>query len=216
MNQDDQQQKDPWTEETTLEGNKLLLEPLGSKHLPTLTKNLCGKPGGKVPITSWHGFHSNIRTENDIREKLIDPTSTLREQKIGNGFVIVLKESMEAIGISRYLEIKRRHKSLEIGGTWIGTDWQKTFVNTEAKLLLLTHAFEVLGCQRVEFRVDSLNFNSQRAVLRIGAKYEGELRQSSLLPDGRKRDYKMYSIIDQEWPNLKRNLQWHLEKYVLV
>jgi RimJ/RimL family protein N-acetyltransferase len=158
--------KDPWTDEIALEGHRLVLQPLARPHLESLTRNLCGKPGGKVAIASWHGFHSNINTEADVLEKLITPTHQARQEKIGNGFAMVLKDSGEAVGVSRYMELKRRHHSLEIGGTWIGADWQKTFVNTEAKLLMLSHAFEVIACQRVEFRVDSLNFNSQRAVLR--------------------------------------------------
>ena len=79
---------------------------------------------------------------------------------------------------------------------------------------MLGFAFEQIGCQRVEFRVDSLNFKSQNAVLRIGAKYEGELRQSALIPDGRKRDYKVYSILDNEWINVKTTLNWYLDKNV--
>jgi RimJ/RimL family protein N-acetyltransferase len=106
------------------------------------------------------------------------------------------------------------HKYLAIGGTWVGEKWQKTFVNTAAKILMLSHAFEVIGCQRVEFRVDALNFNSQRGVHRLGAKYEGELRNACQLPDGRERDYRVYSILDSEWPSIKATLNWCLEKRV--
>lgn len=82
------------------------------------------------------------------------------------------------------------------------------------KLLMLSHAFETIRCQRVKFRVDAFNFNSQRAVLRLGAKYEGELRNSCLLPEGRKRNYKIYSILDSEWSNIKATLNWYLDNYV--
>ncbi len=137
-----------------------------------------------------------------------------REQQLSNGFAIVLKSSGEAVGKSYLMSLNRPYNYLEIGGTWVGTRWQETFVNTEAKLLMLTYAFEKIGCQRVEFRVDSLNFNSQRGVLRLGAKFEGELRNSCLFPDGRKRDYRVYSIIESEWPNIKTTLNWYLDKYV--
>lgn len=116
--------------------------------------------------------------------------------------------------MSRLMAFNRLHNYLEIGGTWIGDKWQKTFVNTEAKLLMLTYVFETIRCQRVEFRADSLNFNSQKSILRLGAKFEGELRNSCILADGRQRDYRVYSIIDSEWPNIKQTLNWYMDKYV--
>lgn len=197
---------DVWTQPIVLEGRKLRLEPLSLKHLDDLSENLL-KPN------AWHLIHWGTKTPEDLKLKL-EKTIAAQEQQQGLGLAMVIKNGNEAGGISHYMHLNRQHNFLEIGGTWIGQKWQKTFVNTEAKLLMLTHAFENLGCQRVEFRVDSLNFNSQRAVTRIGAKYEGELRQSAKLPDGRKRDYKIYSILDGEWANVKKNLEWYLEKYV--
>lgn len=198
--------KDLWTEPVILDGRQLRLEPLSLKHLDNLCENL-------INPNAWHVVHWGTKTREDFKVK-IEKAIAAQEQQQGNGFAMVMKKNNEAGGISHFMHLNRPHKCLEIGGTWIGQKWQKTFVNTEAKLLMLTYAFETLGCQRVEFRVDSQNFNSQRAVQRIGAKYEGELRQSTLLPDGRKRDYKVYSILDGEWANVKGNLQWYLEKYV--
>jgi RimJ/RimL family protein N-acetyltransferase len=197
---------DPWTVPITLEGRQLRLEPLDYKHLDDLSRNI-------LSPNTWHAVHWGTRSRADL-EKTIERSHQVRRDKLGNSFAMVLKRGGEVVGISRLMSFNRQHNYLEIGGTWIGEKWQKTFVNTEAKLLMLTYIFENLRCQRVEFRVDSLNFNSQRGVLRLGAKYEGELRNSSLFPDGRKRDYKVYSIIDSEWPNIKTTLHWYLDKYV--
>ena len=195
---------DLWSKAVVLEGRKLRLEPLGLSHLDNLTKSL-------LSPNSWHVVHWGIRTKEDI-ERVIKNSLKVRESENGNSFAMVLKSSNEAVGMSRLMGFNRQHNYLEIGGTWIGESWQKTFVNTEAKLLMLSHAFETLGCQRVELKADAYNFNSQRGILRLGAKYEGELRNACLLPDGRRRDYKIYSIIESEWPNVKKTLEWYLDK----
>lgn len=184
----------------------MFLEPLSSRHLDDLERNLLSRD-------TWHSVHWKIKTRADL-EKSLAKSDVVRKEKSGNGFAMLLKSNHEAVGMSRLMAFNRIHNYLEIGGTWIGEKWHKTFVNTEAKLLMLTYAFESIGCQRVEFRADALNFNSQRAILRLGAKYEGELRNSCLLPDGRKRDYRVYSILDSEWPNVKATLNLYLEKYV--
>jgi RimJ/RimL family protein N-acetyltransferase len=198
--------EDRWSQAIQLEGRKLRLEPLAEKHLDDLTRNLLREH-------SWHGLHWGLRTRQDL-ETVIRRSQAVRQEKAGNGFAMVLKNTSEAVGVSHFMAFSRKHNGVEIGGTWVGQDFQKSFVNTEAKALMLGHAFEFMGCQRVEFRADSLNFNSQRAILRLGAKFEGELRRTGLLPDGRKRDYKVYSIIDSEWPNLKAALNGYLDRYV--
>ncbi len=197
---------DLWTCPVYLEGRRLMLEPLKNQHLDDLEKNLLSKD-------AWHCVHWGTKTRSDLENGLVRSESA-RKEKIGNGFAMILKSNNEAVGMSRLMGFNRMHNYLEIGGTWIGDKWQKTFVNTEAKLLMLTYVFETIYCQRVEFRADSLNFNSQKAILRLGAKFEGELRNSCVLPDGRKRDYKVYSIIESEWPNVKVTLNWYLDKYV--
>lgn len=197
---------DLWTRPTFLEGRKLNLEPLMAKHLDDLEKNLLSKH-------AWHCVHWGTKTRSDLEKGLVR-SEAVRKEKSGNGFAMILKSNNEAVGMSRMMAFNRMHNYLEIGGTWIGEKWQKTFVNTEAKLLMLTYVFETIGCQRVEFRADALNFNSQRGILRLGAKYEGELRNACVLADGRKRDYKVYSIIASEWPNVKATLNWYLDKYV--
>lgn len=197
---------DQWTAPVVLEGRKLTLEPLGLEHLDDLEKNLLSR-------NAWHYVHWGIKTRTAL-EKGIIRSQQARQEKLGNEFAMVIQSTREAVGVSRLMAFNRMNNYLEIGGTWVGEKWQKTFVNTEAKLLMLTYVFESIGCQRAEFRADALNFNSQRGILRLGAKYEGELRNSSVLSDGRKRDYKVYSIIDSEWPNIKATLNWYLDKHV--
>ncbi len=197
---------DLWIKPVILEGRKLTLEPLCSAHLDDLERNLLSEH-------AWHCVHWGTKTRADL-EKGIFRSEQVRQEKSGNGFAMRVKATNEVVGMSRLMAFNRMHNYLEIGGTWIGDKWQKTFVNTEAKLLMLSHVFESIRCQRVEFRADALNFNSQRGILRLGAKYEGELRNSCVLSDGRKRDYKVYSIIDSEWANVKATLNWYLDKYV--
>lgn len=195
-----------WSDSVDLEGHQLKLKPLGLEHLNDLERNL-------LTPQAWHSIHWGTKTRNDLEKGILNSLQA-RDQKIGNSFAMIIKSTNEVVGMSRYMMFNRSNRGIEIGGTWIGEKWKKSFVNTEAKLLMLSYAFETLNCQRVEFRADAYNFNSQRAILRLGAKFEGELRNSCLLPDGRKRDYKLYSIIDSEWSNVKTTLHWYLDKYV--
>lgn len=198
---------DIWTATVTLAGRKLKLEPASLEHLDSLAENL-------LHPQSWHGVHWGILTKEDLKKVMLERAIKARREQIGNCFAMIDLTTDKAVGLSNLMNFNRRHNFLEIGGTWVSHYYQKSFVNTEAKLLMLSYVFETLGCLRVEFRVDSLNFNSQRAVLRLGAKYEGELRQTALLPDGRKRDYRIYSILDSEWINCKLTLTQYLDKYV--
>jgi RimJ/RimL family protein N-acetyltransferase len=117
------------------------------------------------------------------------------------------KSSGRIIGCTRYMNIDARNRRVEIGSTWIGKPWQRTIVNTEAKYLMLRHAFETLGCVRVELKTDALNTRSRNAILRIGAKEEGTLRRHVLTWDGRMRDTVYFSILDSEWPAVKAELE---------
>ena len=105
------------------------------------------------------------------------------------------------------MNIAPEHRGLEIGGTWYGLEFQRTVVNTECKYLLLNYAFETLGCIRVQFKTDMRNERSQRAIERIGAKREGVLRNHMVMPDGKYRDSVFYSILDSEWPDVKKRLE---------
>lgn len=122
-------------------------------------------------------------------------------------FAIIDIASDKVVGSTRYLTIRPEHRSLEIGWTWLGQDWQRTAINTEAKLLLLTHAFETLGCVRVEFKTDGRNERSQRALERIGATREGVLRSHMIVQNNYVRDSVYFSVIKAQWPEVKQRLE---------
>jgi RimJ/RimL family protein N-acetyltransferase len=122
-------------------------------------------------------------------------------------FAVIHLAQGKAIGATRYLEIRPQHRGLEIGGTWYGLAYQRTGVNTECKYLLLKHAFEILGCVRVQFKSDSRNEKSIAAIKRIGAKPEGILRNHMILSDGTLRHSAYFSILDSEWSEVKRMLE---------
>jgi len=130
-----------------------------------------------------------------------------REARTVLPFVIVLKDTGEVIGSTRFWKIDRLNRKLEIGSSWISARWQKTFVNTEAKYLMLRYAFEVLDCVRVQFTTDENNQKSRAAILRLGAQQEGIVRHERIMPDGRKRNSVRFSIIDEEWPLVRQNLE---------
>jgi len=122
-------------------------------------------------------------------------------------FAIVEKAKGRVAGSTRYLNIREEHRSLEIGWTWLGQDFQRSVVNTETKLLLLSHAFERLGCIRAEFKTDSRNLRAQQALERIGAIKEGVLRKHMVVQEGYHRDSVYFSVTVEEWPEVKKRLQ---------
>ena len=125
-------------------------------------------------------------------------------------FVTREKSSGRIVGSTRFGNIDIPNKHVEIGWTWISPEWQRTFVNTEAKLLMLTHAFEIWKCIRVEFKTDALNERSRNAIARLGAKEEGIFRNHMITESGRFRDSVYFSIIENEWPAIKENLKTRL------
>ena len=136
----------------------------------------------------------------------------LQEQAQGQSvaFATIERSSGRVIGSTRFMNMDLANRRVEIGSTWIAPDWQRTAVNTEAKYLMLCHAFERWGCLRVELKTDSLNQKSRNAILRLGAKEEGTLRQHMVTWDGRRRDSVYFSILDTEWPEVKRELETKL------
>jgi RimJ/RimL family protein N-acetyltransferase len=122
-------------------------------------------------------------------------------------FAVIHQETGRAVGCTRYMAIQRQHRGLEIGGTWYAPAHQRTGVNTECKFLLLRHAFEMLGCLRVQLKTDLRNERSQKAIERIGAIKEGVLRKCLIMPDGYARSTVVYSILDDEWPGVKGRLE---------
>jgi len=181
----------------TLTGKHVRLEPMTEAHVPGLTEIGAGDE------SIWkHMLYGDIRTEEDVRSWVRDILA-----RPDLPFAVVHLDSGRVAGATRYLNIAPEHRGLEIGGTWYGVEFRRTVVNTECKYLLLKHAFETLGCIRVQFKTDLRNERSQRAIGRIGAKREGVLRNHMILPDGRYRDSVFYSIISREWPDVKSMLE---------
>jgi RimJ/RimL family protein N-acetyltransferase len=128
-------------------------------------------------------------------------------------FTVVDPHTDEAVGMTTFMNIDSINRRIEIGSTWYAQRVQRTGLNTEAKLLLLGHAFDTLGCIAVEFRTHFMNQQSRRAIERLGAKLDGILRSHQVSPNGTLRDTCVYSIIASEWPTVRAHLQWQLEKH---
>ncbi|MGH8067432.1 MAG: GNAT family N-acetyltransferase [Candidatus Entotheonellia bacterium] len=183
----------------TLEGKHVRLEPVRLDYVAALWR--IGAYG-----EIWRYMPYVMRSEDDMRTYIV---AELRKQQAGLAlrFVTIAKADEQPVGSTSYLNIDRQHRRLEIGGTWITPSWQRSAVNTEAKYLQLSHAFETLGCIRVEFKTDSLNVKSQQALARIGAVKEGTFRNHMVMPDGRLRHSVYFSIVDNEWPAAKAHLE---------
>jgi N-acetyltransferase len=188
-----------------LEGTHVRLEPLSLAHY----QQLCGI--GLDPEL-WKITMTLIRTPEEMQQYI---ETALKEQEEGRSlpFAIIEKKSGKVVGSTRFANIDRTNRRVEIGWTWIARPWQRTPINTETKYLLLTHAFETLGCIRVEFKTDSLNAQSRSALLRIGAKEEGILRNHMIAPGGRLRHSVYFSIIDSEWSHVKKKLEEKLNRH---
>jgi RimJ/RimL family protein N-acetyltransferase len=188
----------------TLEGAHVLLEPLGQSHFEGLSK-IAFDPD------LWRLNIATIRTADELKASI---EAMLAAQAAGTmlPFATIERRTQRVIGSTRFMNIERAHRRLEIGGTWIAKPWQRTVINTEAKYLMLRHAFEELGCVRVELKTDALNQQSRTAILRIGAKEEGTLRQHNITWNGRTRDTVYFSILDKEWPEVKPELEAKLTR----
>ena len=195
-----------WITPVTLQGKYVRLEPLSETHISGLAEIGIGQ-------SFWDFMlYGNIQTEADMRNWVKDILSRA-EKGTDLPFVAIHLASGRVAGATRYLNIMPKDRGLEIGGTWYGTDFQRTPVNTECKYLLMTHAFETLKCIRVQLKTDKRNERSQIAIERLGAKKEGILRNHMILPDGRYRDSVFYSILDTEWADVKKNLEEMMVKY---
>jgi N-acetyltransferase len=183
-----------------LTGKHVRLEPMTEAHIPALTEIGVGQPFWDFML------YGNINTVEDMRSWVIDILARA-ENGTDLPFVPIHLESGRVAGATRYLNIMPKDRGLEIGGTWYGPEFQRTVVNTECKYLLLQHAFETLGCIRVQLKTDLRNERSQKAIERIGAVKEGVLRNHMILPDGRYRHSVFYSILDTEWPEVKKRLE---------
>jgi N-acetyltransferase len=188
----------------TLEGRHVRLEPLTLAHV----EPLCAV--GLDPEL-WRWTHALVRDADEMRDYV---ETALREQEERRSlpFAQVERGTGRVIGTSRFGNIDAANRRVEIGWTWIGRDWQRTAINTEAKYLLMRHAFERWQVNRVELKTDVLNEKSRRAIARIGAREEGILRRHMITKSGRLRDTVYFSVIAEEWPDVRRDLEEKLAR----
>ena len=182
-----------------LEGRYVRLEPLAPRHVAGLAEV-------GLDEVLWKWIPTPVRTPEEMSGYV---QTALKEQTNGSAlpFALVERSSGQIIGSTRYGNIDREHHRMEIGWTWVARQWQRTAINTEAKYLLLRHAFETLKCIRVELKTDSLNERSRAAILRIGAREEGTFRNHMITANGRIRHTVYFSILDSEWPEVKSRLE---------
>ncbi|HEX2994487.1 MAG TPA: GNAT family protein [Anaerolineales bacterium] len=183
-----------------LQGKYVRLEPMTEAHIPGLAEIGVGQ-------AFWdYMLYGNMTSADDMRAWVRDILSRA-EKGTDLPFAVIHLASGRVAGATRYLNIAPKDRGLEIGGTWYGLEFQRTPVNTECKYLLLRHAFETLGCIRVQLKTDLRNERSQKAIERLGAVKEGVLRNHMILPDGRYRHSVFYSILDTEWHGVKERLE---------
>ena len=185
-----------------LEGLTVRLEPLTLFHVPALS-SVAFDPD------LWRWTTTPITNAGELRAYVEE---ALALQRAGSAlpFCILSKATGEAIGSSRFGNYDATNRRIEIGWTWVAGPWQRTAANPEAKLLMLDYAFTDLNCLRVEFKTDALNARSRGALLKLGAKEEGVLRSHMLVHDGRRRDSVYFSILVEEWPGVRRELEVRL------
>lgn len=187
-------------EPVVLIGKYVRLEPMTERHIAGLAEIGVGQPFWDFML---YGPMNSMDEMADWVSEILGRAAKGTDLP----FAVIHLASGRVAGATRYLNIMPEHRGLEVGGTWYGTEFQRTAVNTEAKYLLLKHAFEELECIRVQLKTDSRNERSQKAIERIGAVKEGVLRNHMILPDGYYRSSVYYSILDTEWPLVKARLE---------
>jgi RimJ/RimL family protein N-acetyltransferase len=185
-----------------LRGKHITLEPLSQAHAHGLYTR--GREAAEWAFMPRRCFVDLADTRQWVDEALAAPGQI--------PFAIVEQGKGRITGSTRYLNIRPEHRSLEIGWTWLGQEWQRTPVNTEAKLLLLSHAFDKLGFRRVEFKTDARNLRSQRALERMGASREGVLRKHMIVQEDYPRDSVFFSVIDDDWAEVRQRLEVLLQR----
>ncbi|WP_244827593.1 GNAT family N-acetyltransferase [Caballeronia sp. TF1N1] len=188
----------------TLEGPRVQLRPLQRDDAQALLDAAADGELWNLAVT--------VVPNADTIARYIDAALAGRDAGTVMPFVIVRRDTGKVAGSTRFWKVDRANRKQEIGHTWLAASAQRTGINTEAKLLLLTHAFETMQCVRVQFTTDELNAKSRAAILGIGAKQEGIVRHERIMPDGRKRNSVRFSIIDDEWPGVKATLLAKLER----
>ena len=189
-------------EPVILQGRHVRLEPLTPEHAAGLAEV-------GLDEDLWKWIPTPVCTPEEMSAYV---QTALQDRAAGTAlpFALIEKSGGRTIGSTRYANIERAHHRLEIGWTWVARPWQRTAINTEAKYLLLRHAFETLKCMRVELKTDSLNERSRAAILRIGATQEGIFRNHMMTATGRIRHTVYFSIVDSEWPDVKARLEARL------
>jgi RimJ/RimL family protein N-acetyltransferase len=193
-----------FVEPVTLKGKHATLEPLAREHEEALR-------GAAADGELWRLWYTSVAPPDKTGE-YVSNALAMRDRDGAMPFVVHDNASGEVVGCTRYFHVDGANRRLEIGYTWYARRAQRTAINTECKLLLLGHAFEKLRCIAVEFRTHWFNHASREAIARLGAKQDGVLRNHQLSPDGSYRDTVVFSIIESEWPAVKRHLQFMLEK----
>ena len=188
-----------WVEPITLEGQVVRLEPLSFEHAPDL---LAAAQTEEI----WRYTLDDPRT-GEAMHAYIERALAEREAGAAMPFAVRHRATGRAIGSTRFAAISRANRGVEIGWTWYAPEFWRTAVNTESKYLLLRHAFETLGCIRVELKTDARNTRSRTAITRLGAVEEGTLRSKVIMRDGYRRDSVYFSILDREWPAVKARLE---------
>jgi N-acetyltransferase len=193
-----------WVTPVTLTGRRIRMEPLEERHLDDLAQVaaddavfrwITNRPMDVAALRGWY-----------------DQTRASADATLEVPFATIDLETGRAIGSSRYMTIAPEHRRLEIGWTWLGLAYQRSGANREAKLLQMSHAFDTLGAERVEFKTHARNVASRTALLGIGATFEGVLRHHTIMPDGTNRDSAFYGVIAPEWPAVKARLEGLLDR----
>jgi RimJ/RimL family protein N-acetyltransferase len=193
-----------WPEPISLHGKLASVVPLDHAHSTDLMA--CAADGALHEL-----WYTTVPAPDRVSEEI-----SLRFERRDAGswlpFAVIDAATEKPVGMTNYLNIDAVNRRVEIGGTWYRESAQRTGINTECKYLMLSHAFEELGCNAVEFRTHYINQRSRRAIERLGAKFDGILRAHMIMPNGTLRDTAVYSIIAPEWPTIKAHLVWHMEK----
>lgn len=194
----------PWIDALTLEGKSITLLPLEASHQKEL---LAAAADGEL----WKLWYTSVPSAATISDYI---NTALADRKAGAAypFVVWHKSSQKIIGSTRFYNLEAHNRRLDIGFTWYAQSFQQTRVNTECKFLLLQHAFESLNCIAVQFLTDWHNLRSRQAIARLGARQDGVLRHHRLNPDGSFRDSVVFSITNNEWPGVKKNLNLKLSR----
>ena len=193
-----------WLEPVTLDGERASLEPLARRHRDQLAEAV---RDGEL----WNLWYTFVPGPEQMDTE-IDRRLGLQAKGTMLPFAVIERATGHAVGMTTYMNVDAANRRVEIGSTWYRQRVQRTGINTECKLMLLTHAFETLGCIAVEFRTHFFNHQSRRAIERLGARLDGILRSHQRMPNGTLRDTCVYSIVASEWPTVKTHLAWQLQK----